>query len=50
MDATTTTQLSLYERLGKYEGIVAIVDDIVEAHMKNPVIQARFLIKKTRKS
>ena len=43
MDAITTTQLSLYERLGKYEGIVAIVDDIVEAHMKNPVIQARFL-------
>lgn len=43
MDAITTTQISLYERLGKYDGIVAIVDDIVEAHMKNPVIKARFL-------
>ncbi len=34
---------SLYERLGKAEGIAAIVDDIVEAHLNNPVIKARFL-------
>lgn len=37
------TQLSLYERLGGESGIRDIVDDIVEAHMANPVIRARFL-------
>ena len=34
---------SLYERLGSAAGIARLVDDIVEAHMNNPVIQARFL-------
>ena len=34
---------SLYERLGGAEGISALVDDIVEAHMNNPEIKARFL-------
>jgi len=34
---------SLYERLGGAKGIAALVDDIVEAHMANPVISARFL-------
>ncbi len=34
---------SLFERLGGSSGISAIVDDIVAAHMKNPVIRARFL-------
>ncbi|MDX2483693.1 MAG: group 1 truncated hemoglobin [Pseudodonghicola sp.] len=34
---------SLYERLGSGAGIKAIVTDVVEAHMNNPVIQARFL-------
>ena len=34
---------SLYERLGGAEGITALVDDTVAAHMDNPVIQARFL-------
>jgi hemoglobin len=33
----------LYERLGGAKGIAALVDDIVEAHMNNPVIMARFL-------
>ena len=33
---------SLFERLGAEPGIVKIVDDVVEAHMKNPVISARF--------
>jgi hemoglobin len=33
---------SLYQRLGGAAGIAALVDDIVEAHMANPVIQARF--------
>lgn len=36
----TTT---LYERLGRREGITIIVDDTVEAHMNNPAVNARFL-------
>jgi hemoglobin len=34
---------SMYERLGGAPGIGVLVDDIVEAHMANPLIQARFL-------
>jgi len=34
---------SLYDRLGGAPGVKALVDDVVEAHMNNPVIQARFL-------
>ncbi len=34
---------SLYERLGGIEGITSIVDDIVENHMTNPAVNARFL-------
>jgi hemoglobin len=34
---------SLYERLGGAAGISNIVDDIVEAHLSNPAIRARFL-------
>lgn len=34
---------NLYERLGGAKGIAALVDDIVEAHMNNPLIKARFL-------
>ncbi|MHA6249566.1 group I truncated hemoglobin [Pontibacter sp. CAU 1760] len=41
-DASHTAP-SLYERLGKKEGISAIVDDVVEAHMNNPIVKARFL-------
>ena len=33
---------SLFERLGSEIGIRKIVDDVVEAHMNNPVISARF--------
>lgn len=39
----TATQISLYERLGSAAGIKPIVDDIVEAHMNNPVIRDRFV-------
>lgn len=39
----TNNQKTLYERLGGANGIEAIVDDIVEAHMTNPVVKARFL-------
>lgn len=34
---------SLYERLGGARGIATLVNGIVEAHMDNPAIQARFL-------
>lgn len=34
---------SLYERLGGAGSIATIVDDIIEAHMENPVIRNRFL-------
>lgn len=33
----------MYERLGGADGIARLVDDIVAAHMRNPVIKARFL-------
>lgn len=33
---------TLYERLGAADGIAALVDDIVDAHLNNPVIHARF--------
>jgi hemoglobin len=34
---------TLYERLGGANGIARIVDDVVEAHMNNPLIKARFV-------
>lgn len=34
---------TLYERLGGAAGIASIVDDIVAAHLSNPLIKARFL-------
>ena len=34
---------SLFERLGKTEGITTIVDDIFDVHMTNPAVSARFL-------
>lgn len=34
---------SLYDRLGGADGVRALVEDIVEAHMGNPTIRARFL-------
>lgn len=33
----------LFERLGGTNGIIAIVEDVVLAHMNNPAISARFL-------
>ncbi len=33
---------TLFERLGESTGITAIVDDVIEAHMNNPAINARF--------
>lgn len=34
---------SLYERLGASEGIRKLVDDVVAAHLGNPLIQTRFV-------
>jgi hemoglobin len=33
---------SLYERLGRAEGIRRIVDDVIASHRANPLIKARF--------
>jgi hemoglobin len=33
---------SLYDRLGGAEGIARIADDIIAAHLSNPLIQTRF--------
>lgn len=40
----TTNDLpeSLFERLGGTDGITSIVDDVIEAHMKNPKIKDVF--------
>ncbi len=43
METVTEKIATLYDRLGREEGITAIVDDVVEAHMNNPAISARFL-------
>ena len=34
---------TIFERLGGSDGIAGLVDDIVDAHMQNPTIRARFL-------
>lgn len=34
---------TLFERLGGHDGISTIVDEVVEEHMNNPNIKARFL-------
>jgi len=38
-----TAATSLFQRLGGTEGISALVDDIVDQHMNNPAVSARFL-------
>lgn len=48
MESIIEKTATLYERLGGEEGIIAIVDDVVEAHMNNPAISARFLPYKDR--
>jgi len=40
---TGVEKATLFERLGGTSGITGIVDDAVEAHLKNPAISARFL-------
>ena len=33
---------SLYDRLGGANGIASIVDDVVAAHLENPIVRTRF--------
>ncbi len=40
---TGTTTASLFERLGGTEGVTRIADEVVEAHLANPIIGKRFL-------
>jgi hemoglobin len=40
MDAST--QSSLYERLGEKDGITRIVEDVMAAHLTNPIVSTRF--------
>ena len=39
-ESTTTT--SLYQRLGGSEGMARLVDDVVAAHLSNPIVKTRF--------
>lgn len=41
--AVISGEASLYARLGEAQGIGILVDDIVAAHLANPLIRARFL-------
>lgn len=43
METVTEKTATLYERLGGEEGLITIVDDVLEAHLNNPAINARFL-------
>jgi hemoglobin len=38
--------VSLYERLGRFDGITRIVHDVMTNHLANPVIAPRFLATK----
>ena len=37
-----TDTLSLYDRLGRFDGITRIVHDVMDAHLANPLIRTRF--------
>ena len=34
--------ISLYQRLGGEEGIARLVDDVIAAHLANPLVKTRF--------
>ena len=38
----TTDTVSLYDRLGRFDGITRIVHDVMENHLANPAIRTRF--------
>jgi hemoglobin len=37
-----TDTISLYDRLGRFDGITRIVHDVMDAHLVNPAIRTRF--------
>jgi hemoglobin len=37
------TEATLYERLGKHDGIKAIATDIFANHVKNPIVKTRYV-------
>lgn len=39
---TATATKTLYDRLGRFEGIHRIVNDVMDAHLANPLIAPRF--------
>lgn len=39
---STGDPLTLYERLGRAEGITRIVHDVIDAHLVNPLVGPRF--------
>jgi hemoglobin len=39
---STADTVSLYDRLGRAEGITRIVHDVIDAHLANPVVGPRF--------
>ncbi|MCK5209301.1 MAG: group 1 truncated hemoglobin [Cyclobacteriaceae bacterium] len=48
METVIEKTATLYERLGGEEELTAIVDEVVEEHMNNPAISARFMPYKER--
>lgn len=42
-ETNKSVQTSLFERLGGTKGITNIVDDVIEAHMNNATVSARFM-------
>jgi hemoglobin len=42
MEDGETMSASLYDRLGGAAGITALVDDVIAAHLANPIVQTRF--------
>ena len=41
-ETKTVETKTLFDRLGGTDGITAIVDDVIDAHMNNPAISSRF--------
>lgn len=39
---STTTTTSLYDRLGRHEGIARITRTLIDNHMANPLVNARY--------
>ena len=42
MNTTTAATASLYDRLGKYDGITRITRTLIDNHMANPLVSMRY--------